>query len=68
MILHVVNEAMVAGVKEGAGALDVECVCDKAERDLSRNSTITYPYHNWIHLTSGCQKEPALTLGSVNAL
>jgi len=33
---------MVAGVSEGAGARDVECVCESAERDLSKNSTIIY--------------------------
>ena len=32
--------ANVAGVNEGAGALDVVCVRDLADRDLSRNSTM----------------------------
>lgn len=34
------DNAIVAGVKEGAGAEDVVCVCDCADRDLSKNSSI----------------------------
>ena len=36
--------ANVAGVNVGAGALDVVCVRDLAERDLSRNSTIVWAH------------------------
>ncbi len=32
--------AMVAGARDGDGAVDVVCVRDCAERDLSKNSTI----------------------------
>jgi hypothetical protein len=34
------EKAIVAGAKAGAAAAEVECVRDKEERDLSRNSTI----------------------------
>jgi hypothetical protein len=59
---------MVAGVREGAGARDVECVCERAERDLSKNSTIIYgpPMHLYVHATNGLSIP--LTLVSVNAL
>jgi len=40
MTVEVDENAMVAGAKAGAGAEEVERVCDIAERDLSRNSTI----------------------------
>jgi len=40
MLLDVSVSAMVAGDKAGAGADEVVCVRDIAERDLSRNSTI----------------------------
>jgi hypothetical protein len=40
MVVEVEENAMVAGARDGAGAEDVVCVRDKADLDLSRNSTI----------------------------
>lgn len=34
------EKAIVAGLREGAGASEVVCVRDCVERDLSRNSTM----------------------------
>jgi hypothetical protein len=38
----VAAKSMVAGAREGAGAEDVVCVRDRADRDLSRNSTMDW--------------------------
>jgi len=40
--LHDIVAPIVAGDNAGAGALDVECVRDITDRDLSKNSTIVY--------------------------
>ena len=32
--------AIVAGLREGPGAAEVVCVCERADRDLSKNSRI----------------------------
>jgi hypothetical protein len=42
MLLQVAEKAMVAGASEGAGAEEVVWVFDKADLDLSKNSTILY--------------------------
>lgn len=40
ILAEVFAKAMVAGDRDGAGALDVVCVREVAERDLSNKSTI----------------------------
>ena len=40
MLFAVVERAMVAGAREGAGAEEVVCVREVEDRDLSRNSRI----------------------------
>jgi hypothetical protein len=40
--LQEVVAPIVAGDNAGAGALDVECVRDITDRDLSKNSTMVY--------------------------
>jgi len=40
MIVQDVVAAIVAGDRTGAGAVDVVCVREIAERDLSKNSTM----------------------------
>lgn len=42
MVLHVVANAIVAGARAGAGALEVVWVRDVVERDLSKNATMAY--------------------------
>lgn len=34
------ERAIVAGLKDGPGAADVVCVCERADRELSKNSRI----------------------------
>ena len=34
------DSAIVAGLRDGPGAADVVCVCERADRELSRNSRI----------------------------
>lgn len=43
---------MVAGAREGEGAVDVVWVRDCAERDLSRNSTMDWTVHERRRLVS----------------
>jgi microcompartment protein CcmK/EutM len=40
MVSDAAEKAIVAGDKDGAGADEVVCVRDRAERDLSKNSTM----------------------------
>ena len=37
------DRAIVAGLRDGPGAADVVCVCERADRELSKNSRIFYP-------------------------
>lgn len=46
MALAVVSSAIVAGVSDGDGALEVVCVRDRVERDLSRKSTTDCHEHH----------------------
>ena len=39
-MVETAEKAIVAGLREGAGASDGVCVRDWVERDLSRNSTM----------------------------
>jgi len=34
------DRAIVAGLREGPGAAEVVCVCERADRELSKNSRI----------------------------
>ncbi len=47
ILLAVAENAMVAGVREGAGAVEVVRVLDCGDRDLSINSTMDCSYQ-WV--------------------
>jgi len=36
------DRAIVAGLRDGPGAAEVVCVCERADRDLSKNSRIVF--------------------------
>jgi len=64
--LHDIVAPIVAGDNAGAGALDVECVRDITDRDLSKNSTMVYFEERSSHVFSS--RIPPLTLASTSAL
>ena len=39
-VVEMDDPAIVAGVREGPGAAEVVCVCERADRELSKNSRI----------------------------
>ena len=60
ILLDVAVDAIVAGVNAGAGAVEIVCVRDVADRDLSRNSmtdfcmtkddkSVGIEWHGWTH-------------------
>ena len=42
-VVEMDDRAIVAGLRDGPGAADVVCVCERADRELSKNSRIFYP-------------------------
>ena len=44
------ESAIVAGARAGAGAEEIVCVRDIAERDLSRNSKMDWEYHKIVRM------------------
>ena len=48
------DRAIVAGLREGPGAAEVVCVCERADRELSKNSRIFWsPRHESIQRSVG---------------
>lgn len=67
-LLEAALNAMVAGVKAGAGADEVVLVRDCGDRDLSRNSTIDYNAGTYQKLERPIGSAGATDLGVLNCL
>jgi hypothetical protein len=39
-VVEMEDRAIVAGLRDGPGAAEVVCVCERADRELSKNSRI----------------------------